>query len=390
MRYSFTVHRRKGSPYWQGRIYLEGEGGADRRFSTGIEIGERWRESKREAEIVAGERAAALASSAQVAVAEASSNSISAVGERMLRQKRADKKRDRTVDALAGNLDKHVIPYFGEHREVGSIRRADLEGFKIMLAEKRYQPTTINNALTAIRQVLKHACHVEETIDHVPAVKNVEVDQQGKGRALTRVELAALLAAVEDREAREWLTFVANTGLRREESLSIRWSWIDWTARVIRVPAEYRKGGKKQIKPTQLNRTTLKLLRARQRRAEQPSDDRVWWQRKRRKYDQARNQAAEKIALGRVRTHDLRHTLGSLAHAGGAAATEVRDMLGHSTLAMVSRYGHSYDDRLQAITRSIEIVPGRVPGENSSRGGDRATSEKAKEAKARRKTKGSR
>jgi integrase len=96
----------------------------------------------------------------------------------------------------------------------------------------------------------------------------------------------------------------------------------------------------------------------------------VWWHLKQTRYDKARNAAAEKVQLGRVRSHDLRHTAGSLAHASGASGPEVRDLLGHSTLAMVSRYGHSYGDRLAKVATAVEIaVSGTVPGELRLPGG---------------------
>ena len=74
-----------------------------------------------------------------------------------------------------------------------------------------------------------------------------------------------------------------------------------------------------------------------------------------------------------MRTHDLRHTRGSLAHAAGASLVEVRDMLGHKTLAMVNHYAHTYDDRMRKIADGLqlgtgEIVPNVVPSERDGSG----------------------
>ena len=41
-----------------------------------------------------------------------------------------------------------------------------------------------------------------------------------------------------------------------------------------------------------------------------------------------------------VRFHDLRHTAASWWAQAGANLTVLRDLLGHSTLAMTSRYAH--------------------------------------------------
>ena len=112
--------------------------------------------------------------------------------------------------------------------------------------------------------------------------------------------------------------------------------------------------------PVPLNDTVLELLAMRQGRRKQPRLGRVWFQQK---HDGARNSAAKRAGIkGRVRNHDLRHTLGSLAHAAGASLPEVRDLLGHTTLAMVSRYAHSYQDRLAEVANRVQIGPGTVPG----------------------------
>ena len=313
---------------------------------------------------MAEDSAERLAAEAHGLAESASDTSLSAVAERMLRHKQAEGRRVRAVDAIAHCLDKHVEPFIGGARDVRTLRRSDLEAFKRDLHAKGKAPTTINNNLSAIRSVLKYAWAVEELIESVPNVPNVRVPPDSKGRALTADQIAAMIEAVDPRypEAREWLVFIANTGLRKTEALAVRWAWIDWAERVIRVPAEYRKGGKRQKVPTPINDTVLALLRERQTRPWQPSLDRVWAQQK---HDGARNSAAARVGLGRVRNHDLRHSLGSLAHASGASLPEVRDLLGHSTLAMVSRYAHSYQDRLADVAQRVQIsVPSRVPGES--------------------------
>jgi integrase len=368
-RYSVDVYERAGSPFWYARCYIEGQGGADKRWSTGVPVGTRKKESKRAARRVAEERAAALAAEAHGLAAASTSLSFDAVAERMLAHKGAEGKRPRTMEALAQLIDKHSTPFFGANRDVRTIRRADLESFKSQMHAEGLAPVTINNNLTAVRQILKHAWRIEGLLEAVPDVPNVRVSQESKGRALTPEEFGALFASIDPRarEAQEWLLFLVNTGLRKSEALAIRWDWIDWDKRELRVPAEHRKGAARQPVPLPLNDVALALLRARQERPKQPSKGRVWMQQK---HDSARNSAAEKAGLGRVRNHDLRHTFGSLAHASGASLPEVRDLLGHTTLAMVSRYAHTYSGRLHDTAARVQIaVPGGVSGERSKSAG---------------------
>jgi integrase len=357
--YTVELYERPGNPFWWARCYVEGEGGKVRRWSTRVLVGTRKKESARTARRLAEERAERFAAEVQAVAHASSDTSLDAVAERMLKHKTAEGRRKRAVDTHAENLDANVVEFFGASRDVRTIRRADLEAFKRHLHGLGRAPTTINNNLTAIRQVLKYAWQVEELLEAVPAVPNVRVPNESKGRALTADQVAALLAAVDPRypEAREWLTFIANTGLRKTEALSIKWTWVDWQGRCIRIPAEERKGAARRV-PVPLNDTVLALLRDREKRKRQPRHGRVWFQQK---HDGARNSAVKRAGIeGRVRTHDLRHTLGSLAHAAGASLVDVRDLLGHTTLAMVSRYAHSYEDRLQEVAARVQIAPGAV------------------------------
>lgn len=143
----------------------------------------------------------------------------------------------------------------------------------------------------------------------------------------------------------------------------MRWSWVDWARRELNVPPEFRKGAAERVAPVPLNVVALailehrrdhreKLTQGRRKTARTDPDDRVWLQVK---HDAARNAAALRAGLGHVRTHDLRHTFGSLAHASGASLPEVRDLLGHTTLAMVSRYAHSYGERLQEVAARVQV-----------------------------------
>ena len=62
---------------------------------------------------------------------------------------------------------------------------------------------------------------------------------------------------------------------------------------------------------------------------------------------------ASSLGFPRMRIHDLRHTAGTLWLAGGATPAEVRDLLGHCDLSMVSRYVHSLEQgRIAAVRRA--------------------------------------
>jgi integrase len=300
----------------------------------------------------------------------------------MMRQKIAEKKRPRAVASHAHNLEKHVEPFFGKDRDVRSIRRPDLEAFKRHLStDLRLGAVTVNNQLTTIRQVLKQAAVVEEMpgFESMPLVANVKVPKGTKGRALTEDQVVSLLDQVNPREleAQQFLEFCVNTGTRKTETLAMKWGWIDWDARMMRIPPEYRKGGEDRRR-VPLNDAAMDILVSRRdhgtkytgrRKDPLPTgpEDRVWIQKK---HDVSRNAAAQRAGLGRVRTHDLRHTFGSLAVKNGASLTEVRDLLGHQTMTMVNHYQHSYEQQLREASQRVQIrrksVLGSVSGEGQN------------------------
>lgn len=370
-RYTVRVDEHPRSPFWWATAYFEGEGGRKQRWSTGVRVdlpaGKR--ESRRLAEAGAEAEARRRANLAE-APAPDEGAALTAVARRLLKQKLADGRQKRAVETLQQNIQTHVEPFFGKDRDVRTIRRADLEAFKRELHGKGKAPTTINNALTAVRQLLKLA-HVEEMIESVPEVRNVRVSTESKGRALTPEEVIALLDNIDPRypEARQYLAFVVNTGLRKSEANAMRWGWIDWERRVMTIPASVRKGGRVGL-TVPLNDAAMAILderrvhgKKRGKRLPSGPDDRVWLNQK---HDKARNSAAERAGLGKVRTHDLRHTRGSLLYAAGASLPEVRDTLGHRTMAMVNRYAHSYGERLAEVASRVSIsAPSRAPGSSS-------------------------
>lgn len=64
--------------------------------------------------------------------------------------------------------------------------------------------------------------------------------------------------------------------------------------------------------------------------------------------------AAKRLKLGHVTPHMLRHTAASRAVAAGAAATEVRDLLGHTTTTMTDHYTHTGAEQLARLVDVLD------------------------------------
>ena len=71
--------------------------------------------------------------------------------------------------------------------------------------------------------------------------------------------------------------------------------------------------------------------------------------------------ALEAGQLGDFHFHDLRHTFASWAVQRGVTLAELKDLLGHATLAMVMRYAHLAPEQLRSAVSRLDdvLVPAR-------------------------------
>src|SRR5262249_41517065 len=66
------------------------------------------------------------------------------------------------------------------------------------------------------------------------------------------------------------------------------------------------------------------------------------------------NKAVAEAKLANFRFHDLRHTFASWAVQRGATLQEVKDLLGHASLAMVMRYAHLSPEHLRKAVARLD------------------------------------
>jgi integrase len=205
-------------------------------------------------------------------------------------------------------------------------RIADAAADVIRDGQKRGRtPATINRQLALLRRLGNLAYKWGWTDS--PAGKRVELLRENQERHvyLDQHQVAAIASQAAHEGTRDAIWLAATTGLRRGELLALR-------------PEHYRDGA--------LWLATSKS--GRPRRVPVPADARYICERLplavtvvalRKDFDRARRAAG----LPGVRFHDLRHTFASWAIDAGVDLRLLKDLMGHSTMQMTSRYAHLED-----------------------------------------------
>ena len=135
----------------------------------------------------------------------------------------------RTIDSNRAAVEAEIIPHLG-HKRLCDVTRADVITWRDALT---CSPASKNRHMAVLSGMMRHA----ELLDLRPPGSNPckglrRRKSQFTASYLTRDEFAAVgaaLRALETRFAEEvaLLRFVALTGCRKGEALSLKWDWLD-------------------------------------------------------------------------------------------------------------------------------------------------------------------
>lgn len=240
-----------------------------------------------------------------------------------------------------------------------------------------------NRNMTRLRGLLSRAVDWGFLESHpLQKLKRLKVDKRGRVRFLSFEEEARLRKAMIGRElkicadrerANLWraqrnkvllddLSLAAyadhlqplvlislNTGMRRGEVFNLKWDDISFEQKRITVEGETSKSGQTRHIPinTELY-VTLSRWRERNDR-----DGFVFPGRNGKRLDNVKKSWSGLLSQAKIkdfRWHDLRHTFASKLVMKGVAINTVRELLGHSDLAMTLRYAHlATDTKVDAV-----------------------------------------
>ena len=202
-------------------------------------------------------------------------------------------------------------------------------------------PATINRHLAILRRV----GNLAEKWGWVSEPIGRRVEMVG-GEAQRHVYLTPAqvreLALAAGGEVGDAILFLSLTGLRRSELLRLTPAMLTGDCIVL---DSQTKSGRPRIVP--MPPEAVRIARRR-----------VPWTLTESTLRQGFERAREALGLS-VRLHDLRHTYASWLVQSGQSLGAVRDLLGHSSLAVTSRYSHLAPEHLRAAVAGLRVGNGR-------------------------------
>ena len=207
------------------------------------------------------------------------------------------------------------------------------DGLKAGLA-----PATINRHLAILRRLANLASNRWEWTDK-PIGKRVHLLPGERQRdALLSPEHVLQLASEAGGDVEDVVIFAALTGLRKGELLELTPDRIQGAALILTAKT---KSGKPRIVP--LPPQALEIARRR-----------LPWNVTGKQVRDAYERARAALDLNHVRFHDLRHAYGSWLGDSNAPPSDIRDLMGHSSLSVTSRYLHT---KRAGLERSTALLP---------------------------------
>lgn len=245
--------------------------------------------------------------------------------------------------------------HFGPKR-LSSISLADVEAYK-NLRSTQVRASSINNELRVLRTVLNWASGLGVRVQPL-RWKKLPIRGLGRVRVWNDEQVQALYrgAKMATPELLPILVFLLNTGCRKGEAIAAEWGWVDFKAKMVRIPSNEAWQPKNGLpREVPMGDALVRLLEAGRRHprwlfpnslgvryAEFPKDV----------FSEVRKAAG--LEGG---PHTTRHTFASHFLSKVADLFLLAQVLGHSHQRVTELYSHMLPDHLARARNAVNLVP---------------------------------
>jgi integrase len=263
-----------------------------------------------------------------------------------------------------------------------------IEGTRQRWKKGGMQPRSINRDIQRLQSVLSRAKEWGVlNISPLAGLKPLKADKTGRVRFLTADEEGALRKGLETREGglrdararfnvwrvargrrplperdgdyldhlRPLVILALNTGLRRGELLGLTWGAVNFSGKMLTVTAATAKSGHTRRIP--LNREAFEMLTTWHARHDKPKSDAFvfpgYGGERMKSIATSWRSLMVAAKLKNFRLHDCRHHFASKLVQAGVDLYTVKELLGHSEIAMTERYSHLAPDNLRLAVEKV-------------------------------------
>ncbi len=255
---------------------------------------------------------------------------------------------------------KHLYPAF-TGRDMRNLTPVDIRNYIDDRRAEGAAPATINRELGLLSSAINYACREWGWDMPNPAAGRKLREPEGRVRWITHEEADRLVQAAKG-ESRaphlaDFIVLALNTGCRKGELLGLEWRRVDMCSGLLYLDAEHTKSNKRRSVP--LNSMARAAIRSRERYCKEHAPKSPWVfchpdgsriQNLKRSFATA----CKRAGIEDFRIHDLRHTCAAWLVTAGVPLTEVRDLLGHSSVTMTERYAHLAPENVRAAVEILE------------------------------------
>lgn len=257
-----------------------------------------------------------------------------------------------------------VSPSVG-NKSMREIAPIHLEKIKKSMTNAGRAPRSIQYMLATVRQVFNYA--IANSLYHGPnpaagrSVKRPTIDNR-RTRFLTKEESTSLLAELAKRsiDVHDMAIFSLETGARAGEIFSLTWGDID----PFKGTALLRDTKSNKNRHLFLTEKIKKML-VRRKSSDAKKRDLVFPDKNGNKVVQISdtfNRAIDKLKINeditdrrdKVTFHTLRHTYASMLVQAGVDIYHVKELLGHSSIALTERYSHLSESTLKQAALMVQ------------------------------------
>ncbi len=287
------------------------------------------------------------------------------VAKRFLDDHSAIRSRPATHASNVQILAHMLIPHFGKMK-IRSIERKDIYDY---LAKNRQRPIGANRSLACMSSIMSKAeLWGYRDRNSNPCFGVERFPENRRERFLSEQEFASLESAMQRAERNltesphvlAMFRIMMHTGCRPGEARHLKWDYVDFTNRVIRLPKEATKEKRpKTLFITPYIEGVLKNIRrmegnpyviVSERNDGKPIAD------VKKPWDRIKKAAGITTEL---HLHDLRHSHASMANALGYSLPMIGALLGHTQAQTTLRYAHLATDHLR---QAAEDISNRIAG----------------------------